>query len=108
TERFAEDHLRLLRAVRFAAQLGFEIECETFDALRAHAAKIPIVSPERVREGLRSLFRPPHAARGLALLRQSGLLDHVLPELAATVTCEQSPEYHPEGTVFNHLPLMLA
>ncbi|MCI0540124.1 MAG: CCA tRNA nucleotidyltransferase [Verrucomicrobiales bacterium] len=106
-ERFAEDHLRLLRAVRFAAQLGFKIEGETFDALRANASKIQTVSAERIREELIKLFRPPHAGQGLDLLRQSGLLQYVLPELAATVTCEQSPNFHPEGTVFNHLRLML-
>lgn len=106
-ERFAEDHLRLLRAVRFAAQLGFEIEADTFRALQANAAKIRRVSAERIRDELVKLFRPPHAARGLDLLRQSGLLDEVLPELSATMTCEQSPEFHPEGSVFNHLLKML-
>jgi poly(A) polymerase len=106
-ERFAEDHLRLLRAIRFAAQLGFEIEQGTFEAIRSNAAKIQTVSAERVRDELVKLFRPPHAARGLDLLRQAGLIEHILPELAATFTCEQSPDYHPEGTVFNHLLLML-
>jgi poly(A) polymerase len=106
-ERFAEDHLRLLRAVRFAAQLGFEIESGTFAALRANAPKIKAISAERIRDELIKLFCPPHAARGLELLRESGLLEHVLPEIAATVTCEQSPDYHPEGSVFNHLLLML-
>lgn len=107
-ERFSEDHLRLLRAVRFAAQLGFEIEPATFAAVKANAAKILTVSAERIREELLKLFRPPHAARGLDLLRDSGLMDHVLPELSATVTCEQSPPHHPEGSVFNHLRLMLS
>jgi tRNA nucleotidyltransferase/poly(A) polymerase len=106
-ERFAEDHLRLLRAVRFAAQLGFSIEAGTFSALKAKAAKIKSISAERVREELVKLFRPPHAPRGLDLLRQSGLLEHILPEIAATTMCEQSPDFHPEGTVFNHLRLML-
>jgi poly(A) polymerase len=106
-ERFGEDHLRLLRAVRFAAQLNFSIEEGTFDALRAAAATIKSISAERIREELVKLFQPPHAARGLDLLRQSGLLEQVLPEIAATTTCEQSPDYHPEGTVFNHLRLML-
>ena len=106
-ERFAEDHLRLLRAVRFAAQLDFSIEAGTFAALKANAAKIKTISAERVREELVKLFRPPHAPRGLDLLRESGLLEHVLPEIAATITCEQSPDYHPEGSVFNHLRLML-
>src|SRR5229473_1103491 len=107
TERFAEDHLRMLRAVRLAAQLGFEIEAATFAALQANALKIRGISAERIRDELCKLFRAPHAARGLDLLRHSGLLEHVLPEIAATVTCEQSPDYHPEGSVFNHLLLML-
>jgi len=106
-ERFAEDHLRLLRAVRFAAQLGFAIEPATFAAIQQLAAKIKIISAERIRDELIKLFQSPHAARGLQLLEATGLLEHVLPELAATVTCEQSPDYHPEGSVFNHLCLML-
>lgn len=106
-ERFGEDHLRLLRAVRFAAQLGFDIEETTFKAVRAHAEKIRLVSAERVRDELIKLFAPPHAARGLTLLHDSGLMAHVLPELVPTVTCDQSPDYHPEGTVFNHIRLML-
>ena len=130
-ERFAEDHLRMLRAVRFAARLGFEIEPQTFAAVKTHAAKIKLISAERIRDELIKLFAPPFgvppsggsggggrkppeggtpnapAARGLELLRGSGLLEHVFPELAATVTCEQSADYHPEGTVFTHLRLML-
>jgi poly(A) polymerase len=105
--RFDEDHLRLLRAVRFAAQLDFEIEQETFRALQANARKILGVSAERIRDELLKLFRPPHARRGLDLLRESGLLDHVLPEIAATIHCEQSPDFHPEGSVYNHLLRML-
>ena len=106
-ERFGEDHLRLLRAVRFAAQLDFEIEPATFAAIQALAPKIKIISAERVRDELVKLFRPPHASRGVALLRDSGLLEHILPELAATIHCEQSPDFHPEGSVFNHIRLML-
>jgi poly(A) polymerase len=106
-ERFAEDHLRLLRAVRFAAQLGFEIEPQTFAAVRTLAPKIELISAERIRDELIKLFQPPHAARGLVLLRDSGLLPGVLPELVATMVCEQSPDFHPEGTVFEHIRLML-
>ena len=106
-ERFAEDHLRLLRAVRFAAQLNFEIEPETFEAIKLLAPKIKIISAERIRDELLKLFLPPHAARGLELLRRSHLLEEILPELAATISCEQSPDYHPEGSVFNHIKLML-
>lgn len=105
--RFAEDHLRLLRAVRFAVRLDFQLEPRTFAALRRLAPRIREISPERVREELVKIFRPPHAARGLELLRDSGLLAEVLPEVAATADCEQSPDHHPEGTVFQHLCLML-
>lgn len=106
-ERFAEDHLRLLRAVRFAAQLGFEIEPGTWSAIQENAPNIKSISAERIRDELKKLFSPPHAPRGLRLLNDSGLLGEILPELAATVTCEQSPDYHPEGSVFNHMLLML-
>jgi poly(A) polymerase len=122
SERFAEDHLRLLRAVRFAARLGFEIEPKTFRAVQANAPKIKGISAERIRDELVKLFAPSGAdatafpgpngpvfpaARGLELLRESGLLEHVLPEVATTVDCDQSPDFHPEGSVFNHLVLML-
>jgi tRNA nucleotidyltransferase/poly(A) polymerase len=66
------------------------------------------VSAERIRDELLKLFRPPHAARGLDLLHESRLLPEVLPELAATIGCEQPPEYHPEGDVFTHIRLMLS
>jgi len=107
-KRFGEDRLRLLRAVRFAAQLGFAIEPETFAAVQQHAVAIRDVSAERIRDELLKLFRPPHAARGLDLLHESRLLPEVLPELAATIGCEQPPEYHPEGDVFTHIRLMLS
>ncbi len=106
-ERFGEDHLRMLRAVRFAAQLGFGIEPATFAAIQKLAFKIQGISAERIREELLKLFRPPHAARGLDLLRDSGLLAQVLPEIAAMTDCEQSPDFHPEGSVYNHVRLML-
>jgi poly(A) polymerase len=106
-DRFGEDHLRLLRAIRFAAQLNFEIEPATFTAVKKLAPKISLISAERVRDELLKLFRPPHAAHGLDLLRDSGLMEHVLPELCPTITCAQSPDYHPEGSVYNHIRLML-
>ncbi len=106
-ERFGEDHLRLLRAVRFAAQLDFAIEPKTFAAVKKLAPKIKLISAERIRDELLKLFSPPHARRGLELLRQSNLLEHILPELVATIDCEQSPDFHPEGSVFNHICLML-
>ena len=65
------------------------------------------VSAERIREELIKLFQPPYAARGLDFLRDCGLLEQILPEIAATIACDQSPDYHPEGTVYNHIRLML-
>lgn len=106
-ERFEEDPLRILRAVRLAAQLGFAIESATFDAVKERVADIRSVSNERVRDELLKLFQWPHAARGLDLLRESGLLTEVLPEIAAFIGCAQSPEFHPEGTVYEHVRLML-
>jgi poly(A) polymerase len=84
-ERFAEDHLRLLRAVRFAAQLELTVEPGTLSALKTAAPMILGVSPERIRDELLRLFRPPHAVRGLELLRETTLLGQVLPEIEATV-----------------------
>jgi poly(A) polymerase len=71
------------------------------------AAKIREISAERVRDELLKTLCPPHAARGFQLLQESGLLLEILPELEATVGCEQSPDFHPEGSVFNHICKML-
>jgi len=106
-ERFSEDHLRMLRAVRLAAQLDFEVAPRTFESIQQLAQKIRGISAERIRDELMKLFQAPHAARGLRLLNESRLLEQVLPELVPTITCEQSPDFHPEGTVFEHLVLML-
>ncbi len=108
SDRFAEDHLRLLRAVRFAVQLGFRIAPATMRAIQAQAASISRISAERIRDELMKVFHPAHAAAGLDRLRESGLLPHVLPEVEALAGCEQSPEFHPEGDVFEHVRLMLS
>ncbi|HEY8966793.1 MAG TPA: CCA tRNA nucleotidyltransferase, partial [Candidatus Methylacidiphilales bacterium] len=106
--RFAEDKLRLLRAVRFAVALGFEIEAGTWAALRELAPEIAVVSPERIRDELDKIWSGPDPARGLDLLDQSGLLAAVLPEIAALHGVEQPPQWHPEGDVFVHTRLMLS
>jgi poly(A) polymerase len=106
-ERFREDKLRLIRAVRFAANLDFEIEEETWETIRRKAAEIRVCSSERIRDELVKIFTRPHAGRGLELLSESGLLREVLPEVAAMKGVEQSPEYHPEGDVFIHTQLLL-
>ncbi|MEO7934555.1 MAG: CCA tRNA nucleotidyltransferase [Chthoniobacterales bacterium] len=105
--RFAEDKLRMLRAIRFATTLDFEIEASTWAALQSNASQISVVSAERIRDELLKIFRSPHRVRGLDLLDQSGLLGVILPEVAALHGCEQPPQFHPEGDVFVHTRLML-
>ncbi len=100
--RFAEDHLRMLRAVRFACQLGFAIEEGTAAAIRAHAARITSVSWERVRDELLRILATPRSGEGVLLLEGLGLLEHVLPEIAVLRGAPQPAEYHPEGDVFDH------
>jgi poly(A) polymerase len=106
-QRFAEDKLRLLRCVRFASNLGFEIEDKTFAAVREMAAQIHVVSAERIRDELIKILTRAHAGCGLQLLDTSGLLKEILPEVAAMKGVEQPPEFHPEGDVFTHTKLML-
>lgn len=106
-ERFEEDKLRLLRAVRFASSLGFEIEAETWKAVKAKAHEIKQVSPERIREELIKILTRPNPARGLDLLSESGLLKEILPEVEKMKGCQQQPDYHPEGDVFVHTRLLL-
>jgi poly(A) polymerase len=105
--RFAEDRLRILRAVRFAAALGFEIEPETWAAVGAFAPQIHAVSAERIRDELMKIFLGPGRVRGLDLLQSSGLLREILPEVEALRGCEQPPEFHPEGDVYVHTRIML-
>lgn len=104
-QRFAEDRLRMLRAVRLSAELGFEIEEGTFAAIQAQAPAIAAVSAERVRDELFRLLVSPGRGAGLRRLRASGLLAVVLPEVEATAGVEQPPEFHPEGDVFAHTVL---
>jgi poly(A) polymerase len=105
--RFEEDHLRLLRAIRFAARLGFEIDSATFEAVRRHHALILKVSAERVREELTRILTEGGARRGFELLDASGMLADLLPEVAAMKGVGQPPEFHPEGDVWRHTLLLL-
>lgn len=105
--RFQEDHLRLLRAVRFAARLGFEVEPATFAAAQALAAKCVATSAERVRDELLKMLTEGHARRAFELLDATGMLAHVLPEMVPMKGCEQPPEFHPEGDVFIHTLMLL-
>jgi poly(A) polymerase len=106
-QRFAEDRLRMLRAVRFATVLDFTIESATWKALQQTASEINGISAERIREELVRIFLSPHRTRGFDLLDESGLLRAVLPEIEAMKGCAQPEQFHPEGDVFRHTRLML-
>lgn len=105
--RFAEDKLRMMRAVRFAARFHFEIETATFRSIRRHVAEIHQVSPERLREELTKMLTEGAARQAFELLDQTWLLQQVLPEIAAMKGVEQPPQFHPEGDVWIHTRLML-
>jgi poly(A) polymerase len=105
--RFAEDKLRMLRAVRFAARFEYTIEPATFAAIQRLAPQIQVVSHERVRDELTRMLTEGHARRAFLLLDESGLLKEVLPEISAMKGVEQPPEFHPEGDVFVHTLLLL-
>jgi poly(A) polymerase len=97
----------MLRAVRFAARLGFSIELRTMSAMQALAAEIGVVSAERVRDELTKILTEGAARRGFELLDESGLLQQVLPEVARMHGVEQPPQYHPEGDVWVHTMMLL-
>jgi poly(A) polymerase len=106
-ERFTEDKLRLVRAVRFAARLDYAIEAKTFQAIQKLAPEIRQVSPERLRDELTKLLTEGAARRGFELLDETKLLPEILPEIARMKGVEQPPQYHPEGDVWIHTLLML-
>ncbi len=106
--RFDEDRLRVLRGVRFAATLDFQIEPATWTAISQNAPRIHDVSAERIREEIVKIFLSPRRVRGLDLLDESGLLEMILPEVSALRGCSQPPEFHPEGDVYVHTRLMLS
>ena len=105
--RFAEDKLRMLRAIRFSARFGFRIEGATFDAIRVRAPEIIQVSAERIREELTKMLTEGVGRRALELLDRAGLLKQVLPEVTDMQGVEQPPQYHPEGDVWTHTLIML-
>jgi poly(A) polymerase len=103
-ERFAEDHLRMLRAARFAARLGFRVEPGTAAAVRRLAPRISRISAERIREELAKMLAPGGkvARRSLELVEQLGLLKHVLPGMERLIGLEQPARFHPEGDCWEH------
>lgn len=106
-QRFTEDKLRMLRAVRFAARLGFDLDAATSLAIQQLASQITVVSTERIRDELTLILTEGGAQRGFELLDQLNLLPHILPEIAKLHGVAQPPEYHPEGDVWIHTMLLL-
>jgi len=106
-DRFQEDALRLMRAVRFATVLKFEIEPSTWQAVCDHATLLAQISAERIREEFTRILVAPSRARGFDLLTESQLMRHVVPEVYDLIGCEQPPQWHPEGDVYQHTRIML-
>lgn len=107
SQRFSEDYLRILRAIRVACALGGTIAPETGEAMRAHREGLRKISAERIRDELLRLLRTPRAAWGIALLDAHGILELILPELARCKGVPQPEKYHPEGDVYTHTLLAL-
>jgi poly(A) polymerase len=105
--RLREDKLRMMRAVRFAARLGYELDSATMASIRELAREIHQVSRERIRDELDKMLTEGHARRCFELLDAGGLLIEVLPEISAMKGVEQPPQYHPEGDVWSHTLLLL-
>lgn len=106
-DRFQEDHLRMLRAVRFAARLGFSLDAEVLAAIRDLGALIAGVSQERIRDEIIKILTEGGARRGFELLDETGLLAMILPEVKAMQGVAQPPQFHPEGDVWTHTLMML-
>jgi poly(A) polymerase len=106
-ERFNEDKLRMMRAVRFSSRYNFELETNTFQAIRKLAPEITQVSSERIRDEIIKTISQENPGRGLKMLSESGLLKYVLPDIEIMKGVEQPPEFHPEGDVFIHTCLVL-
>jgi tRNA nucleotidyltransferase/poly(A) polymerase len=106
-ERFAEDHLRMLRALRFSANLGYAIDPDTSLAIKRHAFEIRRISAERIRDELTKLITRGGARRGMEMMTVTGLLAETLPEVDRLRGVEQPPAFHPEGDVWEHTLCML-
>lgn len=106
--RFQEDHLRLLRAIRFAARFDYNIEAETWNSIKSNASGITKISKERIRDELTKILLNENRVLGFDLLVESGLMEHIIPQILQLKGCEQPPQFHPEGDVFVHTRLMLS
>ncbi len=107
-ERFEEDHLRILRAVRFAARLGFAIEPGTWAAIKRAAPTISTIAAERIGEEITMIMTEGGVVRGLDLMLEGGLTAVLLPELVELIGCEQPDNFHPEGDAYRHTRLAVS
>ena len=106
-KRFQEDHLRMLRAIRFTANLNFDLDSSTQEAIAKNVAQIQTISAERIQDELNKLLTRGGARRGLELMAQTGMMREILPEVDAMQGVEQPPRFHPEGDVWRHTLIML-
>ncbi len=106
-DRFKEDALRLMRAIRFSTVLKFQIEPSTWNAICHHAHLLKQISAERIRDELLLTLLSPNRANGLDLLVESGLMQYIIPEVYDLIDCQQPPQWHPEGDVYQHTRIML-
>lgn len=105
--RFEEDRLRMMRAIRFACQIGLKIEEATYAAIRAHSSGIVTISMERIRDEFKGILLSDRRSAGIEMLAETGLLRYFLPEVLALRGVAQPPEFHPEGDVWTHTLLAL-
>ena len=107
-DRFAEDHIRMLRGIRFAAQLGFHVEDATAAAIGVHADKLGSEPVERVVVELNKILTSGRSAYGLDLMKELGVLAAVVPVLDQLSGVEQPAEFHPEGDVWTHTVMAIS
>ena len=107
-DRFAEDHLRILRAARFAARLDFAIDPPTWEAMKQTSPLINNIAAERIGVEMVMLMTEGGAARGMDIMRDCGLLEALIPEVLEMIGCGQPENFHPEGDVYRHTRLALS
>ena len=107
-ERFEEDHLRILRAARFAARFNFTIDAATLAAMKRAAPKIVDIAAERIGDEIVRMMTEGAAARAMDLMMDSGLMQIILPEVVQMRGCEQQANFHPEGDVYTHTRIGVA
>lgn len=107
-QRFSEDYLRMLRAVRFTSRLGFNPDKKMIDAIKSNAHKIVNIAQERIYVEVTSMLTGKNPHNAFELLLETGLLEQILPEVVKLKGCDQPKQYHPEGDVWNHTMLALS